>query len=403
MRRTILSGAALTLGVAASLTTSVFADEQCPVDVLIDGGVAGHYAALQEAVDNAGNGIIKIAGACTVESPVTINKKVYIDGDYQTITFDATGKGGYQPLFNMVAGGAGSTFTNTKFDYKGDGEDDAVFYFGYGFDGAAEKETTILNNDFIGHNDNASGIITTYDAGVNNLAIVGNGFSNLKHGMFFNSLNDSIITGNSIKDIKYNAINIAGDSTTIPSENIEIADNIMTNIATAHYSEPKYASGVNVGANADKISITGNTIVMAFDDENAIVIADVQKDIDIEDNGDYADMTELAEAVEEARALNLDDYTDESTAELRALLEDSEYFLDGVAKGHLYAEQNAVDQLTLSIKRALTMIEPKVKAPDTGANQISSNSATASLAASAATGSVLALVALALKRKFTRR
>ena len=47
--------------------------------------------------------------------------------------------------------------------------------------------------------------------------------------------------------------------------------------------------------------------------------------------------------------------------------------------------------------------EPKApKAPDTGANQTSGNSATASLAASAATGSVLALIALALKRKFTR-
>lgn len=85
---------------------------------------------------------------------------------------------------------------------------------------------------------------------------------NLKYGMYFNQLNHASITGNTITNTRYNAINIAADSAAYPCANIVISGNTLSGISKANYSNDEYSSGIRIGFYISNITVENNSISM---------------------------------------------------------------------------------------------------------------------------------------------
>ena len=78
------------------------------------------------------------------------------------------------------------------------------------------------------------GIQNTYDAKgkftVKNCLI-----SKAKYGMYFNSISNSVIEGNTIDGTFYTGIAIAGDSDSYPCKNVTIKNNVLKDVASKNY------------------------------------------------------------------------------------------------------------------------------------------------------------------------
>ena len=229
-----------------------------------------YYGTIQKAVEAAKSGdTIKIlpgTHVMAVNESITINKQLTIKGDgiSSTVVGSGSSTAGHS-LFNFGAGSEGSTLKDFKIDYTGTTSDCAAVYFNGGFTDL-EKETTIENVDFIGADSldaigQEIGILSTYITG-GNITIKNCDFYNFKYAMYFNSVNGLTVTGNTIDGTKYNAINIAGDSSAEPCTGISISGNTLRNICSGEYYSEEYSSGIRIGVNATDVHVTNNSITM---------------------------------------------------------------------------------------------------------------------------------------------
>ena len=228
-----------------------------------------YYGTIQAAVNAASdNGVITIMpGTHTLadNETITINKQLTIKGDGVSSTVVGSGSSAGHSLFNFGAGSEGSTLKDFEIDYTGTTSDCAAVYFNGGFTNL-EKATTIENVDFIGANSldtigQEIGILSTYITG-GNITIENCDFYNFKYAMYFNSVNGLTVTGNTIDGTKYNAINIAGDSSAKPCTGISISGNTLRNICSGEYYTEEYSSGIRIGVNATDVHVTNNSITM---------------------------------------------------------------------------------------------------------------------------------------------
>ena len=128
--------------------------------------------------------------------------------------------------------------------------------------GTATNNIRIIENTFKSADEiepsvtQAIGILTTYND-VSNVTIFRNNFSELKYGMYFNSLKDAIVKSNYIDTTRYNGIIFAADNQNYPVESVDVSGNTLTNIATADYKDVRYASGIAIGKyHGDDVDIT---------------------------------------------------------------------------------------------------------------------------------------------------
>ena len=228
------------------------------------------YATLAEAVAAAKeNETVVITKDLTINleaDKATVNKNITIDGDGNTITVVGDNKDyGSGPIYITSTNGA--TIKNITFKQLKDldGQEAAIYI--QGGTGTVENPINIINCKFYGDENSvddaaqAMGISTTYDD-CSYLNVSDCYFKNLKYGMYFNRISNSKVENCEIDGTRYNAINIAGDSSSATSSNIKIIGNTMKNISAANYGTDIYASAINVGQYASNVEIENNDITM---------------------------------------------------------------------------------------------------------------------------------------------
>ena len=232
------------------------------------------YETLQDAVEAAEDGdtitILPGTHGLPENATITLNKKITIkgytnsEGKSAVIECKGTNTSGHG-LFTLAKGSEGSVLENFDISYTATGSDCAAIYLSAGFDGEGSEETLIQNMNIRGGdpagNEQAIGILSTYDV-EGPLVVVGNTFSNLKYGMYFNQITDLTVKNNTIDKTRYNAINIAADREDYPCSNITIAQNTLTSISSEGYYNDAYSSGINVGAQTEGVKVEGNSISM---------------------------------------------------------------------------------------------------------------------------------------------
>ena len=243
------------------------------------------YGSVKDAINNAeADDVIKVGpGRFEVEN-ITINKVLEISGagatgtDAEKTTFHATltGVNGDKSMI-MISGDnlggvkiSGICFEITSSTNEGRNEDDVAI--SYRASGTPEKNIVITECAFIGKSspetEKTQAIAISSTTG-RYLTFSNNTLENMKYGMYFNQINDVVITGNVVTNTQYNAINIAADRDSRQCSNITITGNTMSNIATADWYMEEYSSGVRFG---DYVTPGGNTVT-----DNEINMADPSK------------------------------------------------------------------------------------------------------------------------------
>lgn len=232
------------------------------------------YETLQSAVEAAEDGdtitILPGTHKLLENTTITLNKKITIEGytnskeERAVIECEGTKPSGHG-LFTLADGSEGSVLENFDISYTATKKDCAAIYLNAGFGGGESEETFIRSMNIRGGdsagNEQAIGILSTYGA-EGPLVVVGNTFSNLKYGMYFNQITNLTVENNTINNTQYNAINIAADKEACPCSNITIVDNELKNISSANYEDDTYSSGVNVGVGTSGVRIADNSITM---------------------------------------------------------------------------------------------------------------------------------------------
>ena len=254
-------------------------DGNTAVAVIDDQG----YTSLEEAIANAKDGDIITIVADEIDlgndQGITLNKKLTIQGNGNTV-IKGTGTADYASgLINFESGSEGSVLKDLTIQYTATGVQRSAVYFGYGFTGGNENNVTKIQNvNFVGADSledltsqTATAITSTYITG-GYIEITGCNIENFAYGMYFNAVKNLTISNNTIDGTKYNAINIAGDSSTYPCSDITIEGNTLTNISYADYEDDgTYSSGINIGENAKTVLIESNDITM-LNDKKAVNI-----------------------------------------------------------------------------------------------------------------------------------
>lgn len=137
-------------------------------------------------------------------------------------------------------------------------KDEAAIYISG--NGTEDAGIVIENCEFIGADSveaasGGSGIISGATYG-DHLTIKGCTFTNVKHGMWFNGISNSVIEDNILGGVKYTGIRIEAGS-----ENVVVSGNTMTDVASADYDYDEFASGIWVGANS-AVTLKDNDITI---------------------------------------------------------------------------------------------------------------------------------------------
>ncbi|MEG1913334.1 MAG: DUF1565 domain-containing protein, partial [Cloacibacillus sp.] len=198
---------------------------------------------------------------------------------------------------------SGTSVSGIGFEYTATGQQTAAIYYT-----ASGKTSNVVIKDcaFIGKTaqdkTQAMGIATPYSTLIGNLTISGNIFKDMKYAMYFNSLVDSSITGNTFVGTRYNGINIAADTATYPCKEITVSGNKLSEISRANYEEEAYSSGIRIGQYASDNTVTNNEIHMLNDKKPYSGFTQAAK---LKTEVFYATLKEAVAAVEEGGAITL--------------------------------------------------------------------------------------------------
>lgn len=238
---------------------------------------AGTFDELKNAINNASDGdTIELTADIDIPAGqgnnLVIDKAITIDGKNYIIDREfndvqkADGYGDYEEVFYVQSSGV--TIKNVTISGLDQCmKDEGAIYINA--DGTQDAPITIDNCKFVGANtlDAASGgtgIISPYNQ-ADYLVVKNCQFTNLKYGMYFNTISNATITGNTIDGTKYTGIFF--DS----SSNVTVTGNTLTNIATQNYDDVAYASGIYVAnTNATGINITNNNVTLSENNTNGV-------------------------------------------------------------------------------------------------------------------------------------
>ena len=203
---------------------------------------------------------------------IVINKAITIDGDNHTIirSFDKVpdtadpSYGNYESVF--VIQSAGVTIQNLKMAGLEQGmKDESAICIEA--NGTNESPIQILNCTFVGSADAVnSGIVgiltlprqpqTGGYVNVQNCKM-----ENLKYGMYFNSISNATIQGNTIDGTAYTGIYLEGTDVTLKG-------NTLKNIATANNETADFSSGIFMGGTSSRMKVSENNIALASGNTN---------------------------------------------------------------------------------------------------------------------------------------
>lgn len=237
------------------------------------------YSDLATAVSKAQNGEIvqllqDIVIGAGVNNNIALDKPVTILGNNHAITRAFTEAAGYETIFSVQSKGVKIKDVQMKGLTGGASEDSAICI---NANGTEAEPISIENCSFVGgekpENSNVIGILATYKV-ADYVNVTGCSFKNLKYATYFNDISNATISNNMIDGTRYTGIYIE------PSKNVTVSNNTLTNIATANYSDPAYASGIYAGntdtsdksASAENIVITGNEVTLSTNNTNGVEV-----------------------------------------------------------------------------------------------------------------------------------
>lgn len=238
------------------------------------------YMDIQEAVDEAKAGDIILVGAGEFAEEIYIEKPIRLIGagagktilsakdknSKHIIWLGAAGSSGYgKDLSGTVI--KGFTINSPE---KAEKDISSIYLTAKGSDGA---EVVIQNNEFLGQSgeiNQATAIITPYDQDIEYVKIVDNKISDMKYGMYFNSISNIEVTGNIIEDTRYSGIVFYGKPE-YPCDNIIVKKNILNNIASSTDSfDEIYYVGVGFYYYGDNITVEESNVFQMLNDKQAI-------------------------------------------------------------------------------------------------------------------------------------
>lgn len=270
-------------GVAAQVVDEVSTPSTLEEPTIVETPMNDPYAdwtkvstatALQDAIDQKEDKILVVADidldentSFTIDYPVQIKGE---GGSYIWVHYNGIKS---QGLFTFVDGSAGSSIEDINISLVAEGDKRAyIILFNNYTDSNAQ--TFIQNVEFSGGNDvNNSKTIAIAASGSStggNIKVTESKFTNLSYGLYMDSIYDFEFIHNEINGTKYNAINVGEDG----GSDITIKDNKFTNISSMNFDYPLYSCGIGIGANANKVTISNNTISMLNDKEEIVVAHD---------------------------------------------------------------------------------------------------------------------------------
>ena len=237
------------------------------------------YSDLATAVSKAEDGAIiqllqDIVIGAGVNNNIVLDKPVTILGNNHAITRTFTDAADYETIFSVQSKGVTIKDVQMK-GLTGGGMDDSAIYINA--NGEADAPIIIENCSFIGgdspDNSGVTGILSTYNV-ADYVNVNGCTFNNLKYATYFNDISNATISDNKVDGTKYTGIYLE------PSKNVTVSNNTLTNIATANYSDPAYASGIYAGntdtsdtsASTENIVITGNKVTLSTNNTNGVEV-----------------------------------------------------------------------------------------------------------------------------------
>lgn len=259
--------AVMTVGLCAGVSADAGSDVVASIGT-------NEYTSLQAAVAAANDGdtITVSAGTHTLSAKLVIGKRITLVGENDITDANHTvikGTGSYDyenGLITLAPGSQGTLISDLEIVYSSPYKQSSAIYFTGGINGGSENNKTIIRDCIIKSD---SGTETDWPIGIQStratadyVDITNCVLMNLKYGMYFNQLNHASITGNTITNTRYNAINIAADSEAYPCANIVISGNTLSGISKANYSNDEYSSGIRIGFYRSNITVENNSISM---------------------------------------------------------------------------------------------------------------------------------------------
>ena len=240
-----------------------------------------YYATLEDAITKAqANDTIvleqDIQIAAGNENNIVIGKAITIDGSNHTITRKITPNdtAGQNYEYVFIIDSAGVTIQNlTMNGLEGGTKDESAIYIRA--NGTEEAPIVIESCKFIGSPDNAedsgiAGILTTIapESGAY-VTVKDCKMENLKYGMYFNSISNATIQGNTIDGTAYTGIYLEGTDVTLKG-------NTLKNIATANNETADFSSGIFMGGTSSGMKVSENNIVLASGNTNGYELGMMQ-------------------------------------------------------------------------------------------------------------------------------
>lgn len=237
------------------------------------------YSDLATAVSKAEDGetvqlLQDIVIGAGVNNNIVLDKPVTILGNNHAITRSFNDAIDYEAVLSVQSSGVTIKDVQMKGLTGGASEDSAIYINANGTEAAP---ISIENCSFVGgekpEDSNVIGILATYKV-ADYVNVTGCSFENLKYATYFNDISNATISNNMIDGTRYTGIYIE------PSKNVTVSNNTLTNIATANYSDPAYASGIYAGntdtsdksASAENIVITGNKVTLSTNNTNGVEV-----------------------------------------------------------------------------------------------------------------------------------
>ena len=263
----------------SSIDNSTLNKDEYTDGTTVTGNVVTSLEELKAAIASATNGAtiviradITLAGDAS--NNIVLNKPVTLLGNNHAITRTFTEAADNETIFSVQSQGV--TIKDVKMKgLTGGGMDDSAIYINA--DGEADAPIVIENCSFIGgdspDNSGVTGILSTYNV-ADYVNVNGCTFNNLKYATYFNDISNATISDNKVDGTKYTGIYLE------PSKNVTVSNNTLTNIATANYPDPAYASGIYAGntdtsdksASAENIVITGNKVTLSTNNTNGVEV-----------------------------------------------------------------------------------------------------------------------------------
>lgn len=227
------------------------------------GSLAGSNE-INDAISNtdAGGTVNVLEGTYTESAAIGNGKSVKLLGAGASVTEIAPTTGEYAVVIGLVNGTAeslpGTELSGFTINAAPDPEDMDGLRFNA--TGTMADPILIRNNVFTGDLDYSKGIETPSYNGIGYAEITDNEFSNLKYGMFANSLSNSLVSRNSVSDIKYSGF--AFDTSDVGRlDNVTVSQNTITGAgATGDPAYPAYRVGLRIADTVTNMTITENVI-----------------------------------------------------------------------------------------------------------------------------------------------